>query len=906
MNISTHLRQALPQLLMSAAVMLASLISSAQIVRPYGNPIYSDNLKGGHTIFGNTILAGSNMNSSQTPTSSNGYTTSSYGNDNNNMQWVDVDGTITAPPATIFNFGADWYYYRRASSGSNRFNYSTSGGPGSYTSTGYNQTSTGWGEDNAPIRFNTGSGGTTLSGSDGRATNRNTYYFRKTVNISGDVTLYTSVTLTVRYDDGVIVYINGTELSRHDMPAAGIDYNTKATSCHNNSGYRTATVNVPVALLQSGTNIIAAEVHQGSGCSSTDMYFDMSMSGTVPSVTNTFNSSSADLVLPIGTNTIKFARLYWGARILSSQVTSNDANLKTVKIRKGNGNYQTITGGQIDKITSSGVVNYQGYYDVTTFVKQNGAGTYSVADISSSTGSVNNGGNYGGWCMVVVYENNNRPYSSIRLYDGFINVQDGGTQTITLTGLNAPGTPVLASDAYMSAMAWEGDANLGATSGNPSGDYMEINGVKVSNALNPAQNFWNGSITKNGVHVASKFPNYINQMGLDIDEVEVGQGYNIDPNSTEVTVKFGTEADQYFPTVFAFTMASKPPLVELNKTGTITGPGAAQKLLFPNETITYTLSGKNSGGGDALSATIIDTIPFGLSYVPGTLVINSGGAVGPKTDAQGDDEAFLATANGRTYVKYYLGSGATPNSGGVLAPNQSYSVQFKCLTPASAHPALSVSNTARIVGTGVDGTAFVDDGTFLFGPGNTTLAVKLIDFKVKEENKMAILDWTTAGELKNERFEVERSTNGTHFSTVGTVSGNGTTNDRKDYRFTDPLPAGSSIFYYRLKDVDVDGKASYSKIVALRLEADRNMNSFVVYPNPFSTNLKLQVKADGESSLTVNIYNALGQREISRKLTLQSGTNVVVLQDLDNLKPGLHVLELVTEDGKMTQKIMKN
>ena len=171
---------------------------------------------------------------------------------------------------------------------------------------------------------------------------------------------------------------------------------------------------------------------------------------------------------------------------------------------------------------------------------------------------------------------------------------------------------------------------------------------------------------------------------------------------------------------------------------------------------------------------------------------------------------------------------------------------------------------------------------------------------------MARPDWTTPGELKNERFEVERSTNGTHFSTVGTVSGNGTTNDRKDYRFTDPLPAGSSIFYYRLKDVDVDGKASYSKIVALRLEADRNMNSFVVYPNPFSTNLKLQVKADGESSLTVNIYNALGQREISRKLTLQSGTNVVVLQDLDNLKPGLHVLELVTEDGKMTQKIMKN
>lgn len=173
---------------------------------------------------------------------------------------------------------------------------------------------------------------------------------------------------------------------------------------------------------------------------------------------------------------------------------------------------------------------YQSYIDVTTFISANGSGTYTVADITVATGSTNGGGNFGGWAVVVVYENPVVAYSSVRVYDGFMQVYSGGsptTQSILLTGLNAPGSPVLASDAYMTTVSWEGDGNLGSSTNNPNGDYIKVNGVAVSNGVNPVTNFWNGTVSKTGFISVPRTPTFLNQMGIDIDEQEVGTGYNI-------------------------------------------------------------------------------------------------------------------------------------------------------------------------------------------------------------------------------------------------------------------------------------------------------------------------------------------------------------------------------------------
>ena len=350
----------------------------------------------------------------------------------------------------------------------------------------------------------------------------------------------------------------------------------------------------------------------------------------------TRNSSSSDLILPAGTNTIKLARLYWGGFVVDSEFNMAAAANKKIKIRKGtSADYADVTAFGIDKeevsTTSS---QYQAYADVTELVKNNGAGTYEVGNVPLSAGAFSISGANGGWCIVVVYENQILNYNSIRFYDGFEKVYTlGNLPSIseTLTGLNVPSGELKREDAKMGVVAWEGDANLKT-------DFLKINGNSFSNATNPANNPWNGTITNNGVHVTTKNPNYTNQMGLDIDQFDVGVGYGISPGDTSVTLQFGAEADRYFPGAFTFTIKMKDPSITLNKT---VFDASNNNLAEVNEVLTYKLKGKNTGIGNANSVIITDTLPSTITYLPNSLkVINSPGVItGIKTDASGNDNA---------------------------------------------------------------------------------------------------------------------------------------------------------------------------------------------------------------------------------------------------------------------------
>lgn len=154
--------------------------------------------------------------------------------------------------------------------------------------------------------------------------------------------------------------------------------------------------------------------------------------GNTGNGTDTRNSSSADLILPAGTNTIKLARLYWGGRIDNSDFDLSTTANKTIKLRKGTtNNYTDVTATGIDQSTiSNGYTQYQAYADVTGFITQNGGGTYTIGNVPLTTGSIDGGGNHGGWSIVVVYENNLLNYNSIRLYDGFQKVYDEGASTV--------------------------------------------------------------------------------------------------------------------------------------------------------------------------------------------------------------------------------------------------------------------------------------------------------------------------------------------------------------------------------------------------------------------------------------------------------------------------------------------
>jgi uncharacterized repeat protein (TIGR01451 family) len=615
----------------------------------------------------------------------------------------------------------------------------------------------------------------------------------------------------------------------------------------------------------------------------------------------TKNSSSADLILPAGRNRIRLARLYWGGRVNNSEFDLNSAENKKVKIRKGNnGAYSDITAMGIDKAEIiAGYTEYQAFADITAFVMHNGDGTYSVGNVPLSTGAIGNGGNNGGWCIVVVYENSLLNYNSVRVYDGFQKVFDGGnpvTTSVTLTGLDVPSGAINSGDAKMGVMCWEGDANL-------YGDFLKINGNYLSNATNQFYNPWNGTITDDGVHVTTKNPNFTNQMGIDIDMFNVGS-YGIQPNDTSVNLEFGTEADQYYPGVFTFTIRMKDPTITLEKT---VADANKDNLVEVNEILTYTLKGRNAGSGNANGIVLIDTLPNTVTYLPNSLqVISSPGVpAGIKTDAANDDVAEYISTGSYKVVIFRIGTGSGSTTGGTLAEDESYEVQFQVTVndPGAGNSVPPVMNIARVKSSSDANVIFVDDGTAIINPSEKPLPVTLEKFSASISDDKVKLEWSTSMEINCKEFLVERSEDGIIFSPQMTVAGSGTTSLFHSYSAIDEIPSSAgNIIYYRLKQVDLDGKFLLSKILAVKCKKESSVS---VSPNPFVGYLNINLVWQKAEAITFKIIDVSGKEVFSKNILVKKGLNPIYTDDVSKLPSGNYFIQFISSTERFTHKISK-
>jgi Leucine-rich repeat (LRR) protein len=113
------------------------------------------------------------------------------------------------------------------------------------------------------------------------------------------------------------------------------------------------------------------------------------------------------------------------------------------------------------------------------------------------------------------------------------------------------------------------------------------------------------------------------------------------------------------------------------------------------------------------------------------------------------------------------------------------------------------------------------------------MPVTLVSFEGKSENNQTKLTWKTTSETNNKGFEVERSADARTFEKIGFVDGSGDTREDQFYHFTDLNPF--AISYYRLKQLDYDGKFEYSKVIAVKSDAA----IVKVYPNPAQDHLTI-------------------------------------------------------------------
>ena len=149
--------------------------------------------------------------------------------------------------------------------------------------------------------------------------------------------------------------------------------------------------------------------------------------------------------------------------------------------------------------------------------------------------------------------------------------------------------------------------------------------------------------------------------------------------------------------------------------------------------------------------------------------------------------------------------------------------------------------------------------------------VELTSFTTSLNQNDVTLNWTTATELNNQGFEIQRSSNG-QFERVGYVVGNGTTTEIRNYVFTE-TNVNEGIHFYRLKQIDHDGTFEYSPIVSVEVIAPLVFTLEQNYPNPFNPSTKITFNLAVDSKVSLKVFDVLGQEVadlISGDLTASS------------------------------------
>ena len=168
-----------------------------------------------------------------------------------------------------------------------------------------------------------------------------------------------------------------------------------------------------------------------------------------------------------------------------------------------------------------------------------------------------------------------------------------------------------------------------------------------------------------------------------------------------------------------------------------------------------------------------------------------------------------------------------------------------------------------------------------------SLPVEMRFFKGEIRQKKALLLWATATESNNRGFEIEKSTDGINFFKIGWVDGQGNSMRPVDYSFEDKSLQANQICYYRLKQVDFDGRFDYTKIISLVLDkGGLTLHDFA--PNPVATGFTyLKFDALTEGDVQVTLFDASGK--IAKEITSAyiAGSNGIRL-DLAGLPGGTY------------------
>jgi hypothetical protein len=327
----------------------------------------------------------------------------------------------------------------------------------------------------------------------------------------------------------------------------------------------------------------------------------------------------------------------------------------------------------------------------------------------------------------------------------------------------------------------------------------------------------------------------------------------------------------------------------------------------------YTTSGYGVAKWDGSAWNILSGIisPFGSEFIASINTDAKGNVYAAENFNDSAGNEFIAEWNGSSWSKLGALNIISPDSGTSLTTDASGNLYAGLMAYNNNNsPIYYVSkwdgNTWGIVGNdttfnsdiysmAVDasgnlyaGGNFVNaNGNYYVAKWNLTLPVTLENITAKQENKDIAINWQTATELNTSHFNVQRSTDGVSFTDIGTAKAIGSGANK--YGFIDNNPA-DGINYYRLQIVDMDGAATYSKVVSCELSVVSKQ--ITVYPNPSRDNVTIS----GSHISSLQVIDNIGR--VVKVVSLKDATNPSL--SVSGLPAGVYHLRVQTSDGSMS------
>jgi hypothetical protein len=169
---------------------------------------------------------------------------------------------------------------------------------------------------------------------------------------------------------------------------------------------------------------------------------------------------------------------------------------------------------------------------------------------------------------------------------------------------------------------------------------------------------------------------------------------------------------------------------------------------------------------------------------------------------------------------------------------------------------------------------------------------KIQSFDAFVSNGNVKISWATATELNTDHFEIERSSNGKDFASIGKVSASGNSSSAKNYSYFDNASKLNGTIYYRLKTVDKSGASSYSSVVSKEITLSAKYIT-KLYPNPIRVgqDIKLTYSSEKATNATFVLTNTFGKRVSVNNLSVSEGSNNLSLP-VSRLSAGIYHLSV--------------